>query len=239
LKGLNLIKAVIDLKGAKRFKNTEAAGRSASKSPNDINLELSKDPNQVKLLFRKLQMNTAYGQQFGSKPQAEDDFNILKEKSFAKLPISQILKPDARTYLNNWLIINDQDKFTGRIFFTVREMYTVVKNRLADVPTSHDNHGSHSELKIELPRFDKIINGINAERRHQQTLSMSMNKVRPSAKRSKNYLMDGDFKIGSKHREFTPSRLPVNHLCDGPPKNYDAKEVKLRFLAGDKEAVLY
>lgn len=206
-------------------------------SPDNINLELG-DPNAVKQLWRKMQTTTAYAQSFGAKVQAEDDFNIIKQKSFAKLPIAQILKPQIRDYLNNWLRINDQDKFTGRIFFTVREMYTVVKNRLAEVPTSHENHATHSELRITLPRFDKVISGLNEERRRQQTMSMSMNKVQPINKRSKGYFAEGDFKIGSKHRDFTPDKLMFNHLCDGPPK-VDAKEWRQRFLAGDKEAVMY
>ena len=57
-------------------------------------------------------------------------------------------------------MINDQEKFTGRIFFTIREMYTVVKNRVADKPTSHDTHATHGELSITLPRFDKVIKGL-------------------------------------------------------------------------------
>ena len=86
--------------------------------------------------MRKMQTTTSYAKNFGDKPKTQQDFTILKEKSFAELPISQILKPDIREMLNKWLAINDQDKFTGRIFFTVREMYTVVKNKLADLPTS-------------------------------------------------------------------------------------------------------
>ena len=70
-----------------------------------------------------------------------------------------------RETLNRWLMINDQDKFTGRIFFTIREMYTVVKNRMADKPTSHDKHETHQELSVTLPRFDKVITGLNEQRR--------------------------------------------------------------------------
>lgn len=61
---------------------------------------------------------------------------MLSKKPFAKLAISQILKPEITTMLNRWLAMNDQDKFTERVFVTVREMYTLVKNLLADVPTS-------------------------------------------------------------------------------------------------------
>ena len=30
------------------------------------------------------------------------------------------------------------------------------------------------------------------------------------------YFKEPDFKIGSKHRDFTPDRLPFNALIDGP-----------------------
>ena len=89
----------------------------------------------------------------------------MKEKQFSKLQIAQVLKPGIRDILNRWLTINDQEKFTGRIFFTVREMFTVVKNKLADVPTSQEHHGSHDELKVMLPRFDKYIKDVNQKRR--------------------------------------------------------------------------
>jgi len=53
---------------------------------------------------------------------------ILKSKKFSELAISDILKADIVAILSKWLTINDQDEFTGRIYFTVREMYTVIKN---------------------------------------------------------------------------------------------------------------
>ena len=82
---------------------------------------------------------------------------MLKDKHFDRLAIAQVLKPHIRQILNKWLNINDQDKFTGRIFFTCREMYTVVKSKLADVPTSQEHHASQEKLNITLPRFDKFI----------------------------------------------------------------------------------
>lgn len=58
--------------------------------------------------------------------------------------------------LSKWLLINDQDKFSSRIFLTVREMFTVVKSQLADVPTSQEHHATHPELRAVADRFDKI-----------------------------------------------------------------------------------
>lgn len=81
----------------------------------------------------------------------------MKNKQFARLPIAQVLKPQVREILSRWLTINDQEKFTTRIFSTVREMFTVVKNVLAEVPTSQDHHNTHDRLSVTLPRFDKIV----------------------------------------------------------------------------------
>ena len=107
---------------------------------------------------------------FGDRPKAQDDFTILKEKQFSKLPMSQILTPEARETLNRWLsTTNDQDKFTGRIFFTLREMFTVVKNKMADKPTSQDHHASHAELSVALPRFDKVIMGMKDVQRKKMS----------------------------------------------------------------------
>ena len=71
--------------------------------------------------------------------------------------MSQVLKPEIVKMIDRWLALNDQEKFTERIFVTVREMYTLVKNMLADVPTSQDHHSTHIELEAKPPRFDKIL----------------------------------------------------------------------------------
>lgn len=77
----------------------------------------------------------------------------------------QILRPNVQQYLSRWLKINDQDKFTGRIYFTVREMYTVVKNQLAEVPTSHESHATLEKLNVSAPRFDKMIQSLSEKKR--------------------------------------------------------------------------
>ena len=52
------------------------------------------------------------------------------------------------------------------------------------------------------------------------------------------YFKEPDFKIGSRHRDFTPDRLPFNALIDGPA-NVNTSAIKQQFLAGDKEVVMY
>ena len=158
-----MIKTVVEMQGKKRFKKVDNDDENAF-SPNDLNMEI-KETTNVKEIFRKLNATSAYTKQFGGKPAAEQDFKVLKEKQFAKLACAQILKPHIQVILNRWLLINDQDKFTGRIFFTVRDMFTVVKSKLADVPTSQDHHASHHELAVTMPRFDKVIQGIGETKR--------------------------------------------------------------------------
>lgn len=42
--------------------------------------------------------------------------------------MSSILKANVAEYIGRWIKINDQDEFTGRIYFTLREIYTVIRN---------------------------------------------------------------------------------------------------------------
>jgi len=140
--------------------------------------------------------------------------------------MAQILNTKARDSLTKWLTINDDDKFTERIFFTVREMFTVVKNKIADKPTSqdhHDQHASHQELAIMLPRFDKVIRGVEDNRRKQNN---SQNKVPSYNRRTRGYFNEPDFKIGSRHRVFTPEKLGYNSIVDGPAE-VDTRAVKM------------
>ena len=88
----------------------------------------------------------------------------MKSKKFTDLPIASILKPQVRQILNRWLEINDQDKFTGRIYFTVREMFTVVRNSVADIPTSHDSFIKGKPI-AKAPRFDMMITRLKEDQR--------------------------------------------------------------------------
>ena len=169
-----------------------------------------------------------YAQTFGEKPKAAQDFTILKDKPFTKLPSSQILKPEISQMLSKWLTLNDQDKLTGRIFFTVRDMYTCVKNQLAEVPTSQEHHASHTELKVCHPRFDKVLHSIHADRVRRNNNHSETKMVPNASRRVKSYFAPTltDFKVGSKHRDFTPAKLGMlNKTIEGSPM-VDTRGVK-------------
>lgn len=143
--------------------------------------------------------------------------------------------------LSRWLTINDQDKFTGRIFYTVREMFTVVKNQLADVPTSQEMHAKHVDLTATPPRFDKMITDLsNKKRTHASQMHREklMQSGLPLNRRTKSYFEEVEFKVGSRHTDKVNGRLDPGSVYLGPPM-IDTKGFKQDFLKGDKDVVMY
>jgi len=152
-RGLRLIKTVMDLKGQKRFKKKEGA---RAETAGDINMD-SMTADDAKKIFRKFTTTTSYSKTFGSPPTAQADYNILKTKSLGELPIASILNQRTIAILDKWLKINDQDEYTGRIYFTVREMATVVKNQVSTATTARESFSAQKMFeKSEPARFDKI-----------------------------------------------------------------------------------
>jgi hypothetical protein len=57
--------------------------------------------------------------------------------------------------LDKWLKINDQDEFTKRIYFTIREINTIVKN--SEAPSTTLSNFFQGRQGNKAPRFDKIL----------------------------------------------------------------------------------
>ena len=51
--------------------------------------------------------------------------------------------------------MNDQDEFTKRIYFTIREMHTIIRNNQA--PVSAKMSFFTGRMADQVPRFDKMI----------------------------------------------------------------------------------
>lgn len=49
--------------------------------------------DDAKKMLRKINNTTSYSKTFGEKPKTEEDYQIVKYKSFNQLPIAQIIKP--------------------------------------------------------------------------------------------------------------------------------------------------
>ena len=160
------------MKGTKRFKKQ-------SQGVGDIGAALDVDfasgSVDAKAIFRKITTTTSYSKTFGEKPAEEKDHNILTKKKFSELQISEVLKPEVVQIISKWLMINDQDKFTGRIYNTVREIFTVIKNQMAELPTSHDIFATQKNIpSAKAPRFDKTITNLREEIRQR---NQSLQKV--------------------------------------------------------------
>ena len=187
---------------------------------------------------------TSYSKNFGDKPKDRQDFSILESRPLINLPCAQVLKKNIAQILSRWLTINDQDKFSSRIFYTVREMFTVIKAQLHDVPTSQEIHAAHIDLSADEPRFDQMRTSIENNRRHSEhkaanrTRSQRQNREAALKRFKRSGFEALDYKVGSRHRDQTKGRLLPKSLYHGPPI-IDPKSFKQEFLKGQKDAVLY
>ena len=64
----------------------------------------------------------------GEPPKAQEEFAILKTKKFRDLDISKFFIEMSAIYIETWLKINDSDELISTLYFTLRDLYTVIKN---------------------------------------------------------------------------------------------------------------
>jgi hypothetical protein len=128
---LRVLKAVLEIKGAKRFKR-ENNNNGDSMNHDDIIASFASgqkiDMSKSKEIFRSMNNRTSYNTQFGDRPKGSEDYLACKYKLFRTLDISNYIQPQAAAFIEKWLTINDQEEFTKRIFFTIRDMHTIVRN---------------------------------------------------------------------------------------------------------------
>ena len=61
-------------------------------------------------------------------------------------------------YLEKWLSINDQQEYTGDIYFTLRAIYTNFRNQEAPISlTVQDYTWAKLDPDAKAPRYDKLI----------------------------------------------------------------------------------
>jgi hypothetical protein len=58
-------------------------------------------------------------------------------------------------YIEKWLLINDVDEFISKIYFTIRELFTLIRNQ--EVPNTTSSSFFTGKPAEKVPRFDKII----------------------------------------------------------------------------------
>lgn len=101
-----------------------------------------------------------YKTQYGgsTSPQKPQDTDALKYKSFGQLHIVSLLKPEVLKIIEQWLKINDVDEFKRRIYTTVRDMNTVIRNQQAQLSIVGQEYKWHTiDDSLQAPRIDKMI----------------------------------------------------------------------------------
>lgn len=99
---------------------------------------------------------------------------ILKQKNFRELEISKYIQPEKAQYIEKWVKINDQDEYTKRIYFTIREINTIVKNQ--EAPNTSGNAFFQERKAEKAPRFDKIL--LAAKQQHIPRAQSTSNQKR-------------------------------------------------------------
>lgn len=152
---MRVIKKVMELQGAKKLKLSNKSRNMQMQTTTDVRNVSVED---AKREFWKLNSVSSYASNFGATTKHEEQSGILKYQKFGQLAISGILKQEIKDMIDNWLSMNDVEDFTLRIYTTVRDMYTVIKNQNA--PVSH----GEQEFKwvkynenLKAPRIDQLI----------------------------------------------------------------------------------
>ena len=108
--------------------------------------------------FRMMNNTSHYATSFGMSPKKQADSEILNYKGFHQLSIVQVLKPEVLRILDQWLKINDVDEFKRRIYTTIRDMFTAIKNQAAPISVvGHEFNWKTYDDSLKAPRFDKLI----------------------------------------------------------------------------------
>lgn len=112
-------------------------------------------------------------------------------------------------------------------------MFTVVRNSVADIPTSHDSFIKGKPV-AKAPRFDMMITRLKEDQR-KMNASQTRFDTKARDARIKSYFETVDNKIG--RRDMTPNKYSTIKY-EGPPM-IDTKQFKQTFLKGQKEALYY
>ena len=99
---------------------------------------------------------TNYSTNFGVRSKEADDYEILRYKKFSSVKIATILKHEVAATIDRWLQINDDEIYAKRIYFTVRDIFTFLKNK--EPPKTLVKDGYRGEQVVgKPPRFDQVI----------------------------------------------------------------------------------
>ena len=92
------------------------------------------------------------------------DVQILRYKKFSEVPCAVILNTLAKTYLDAWQALKDDQYYVSLVLTSLRTLFTVVRG-LEPIRTSTKETYIKSEKEDQIPadRFDKLIASVEAQ----------------------------------------------------------------------------
>jgi len=115
-------------------------------------------------------VKSSYNRQFGERPKEEEAFHIVKKKRFSELDFASILKPGPLFMIEKWINGESEEEFTSRVFFTLRDMYTIVRGKSCFATTNRDLYvDAPKYVGSQPPRFDLFEKHQNASLRATAT----------------------------------------------------------------------
>lgn len=122
------------------------------------------------MTMRKMNTKSSYNRQFGERPKDEEAYTIVKKKRLSELDFASILKPVQCAMIEKWIAGDSEEEFTARVFFTLRDMYTIVRGKTMFGTTNRDLYVDAPKYAgAQPPRFDLFEKNQNASMRKTNT----------------------------------------------------------------------
>ena len=136
----------------------------------------------------------------------------MKSRQLKDLEISTYFKSDAIQFIQRWINLKNNDEFLKRVYFTLRDIHTTIKNY--EAPINSNSIFFQKRTADKVPRFDQI-------------LAMAKESTRLANSKSQNKAYNRTEKFDN-IRELVEGSEP--HKTYAPI--YDVKEYKQKFLRG-------
>ena len=130
------MKTVLELRGEKRFRRARGQSTQAATSGMDDKLF---EINKAKVTLRRIANKSSYNRSFGERPKDEEAYRIVKKNKFSDLDFTSILKQEPLMILEKWIQCDNEDEFTARVYFTLRDMYTICRGQSNYNTTQRDH----------------------------------------------------------------------------------------------------
>lgn len=166
IKGLKIIQAIVKHKGQKRFKKHEKQERF--------------DIEQARQDVRRRTMTSFYSSHYGSaSPSNHHMSEILKYKRLSELPYSQVLQAGVLSVVENWLKLDDDQKFKDLLLTFLQAMNSVCKiNENLPVTSNQDTFQWFSKEEKERMNFPITVKNTKVQffdRKKSHSLVNEMN----------------------------------------------------------------